>query len=71
MYTHLWHFNFAFVDPLDDVMRVVAVDGAADRLSSAENLFADSSERLGHAARSHDSCDVNDVVHCDVAVVFH
>lgn len=45
------------------------VDGAADRLRSAQHLLAGARQRLGDAAGAHHARDLHNVVHSDVAGV--
>merc|ERR1719431_1452382 len=59
----------AVIDCVNDVMRVLAVHGAANRLGSAEDLLADSTELPGHGPGPHGARSLVDVVHGDVPVV--
>lgn len=52
------------------ILRVLAVDGAADGNAGAEDLLDAATELLGHGPRAHDLGDLDDVVERDVAVVF-
>jgi hypothetical protein len=61
--------NLAALDGLDEVVRVLAVDGAADRLGGAENLLDSAGHLAGHGARAHGLGRGDDVLPGDVAVV--
>merc|ERR1719348_1546421 len=61
--------NGSVVDSIDDVVRVLSVNSAADRLSCAEDLLHDSAELPGHGPGPHDSCSGDDIIHGDVAAV--
>ena len=59
----------AVIDGVNDVMRVLAVHGAANRLGCSEDLLADSAELPGHGPGPHGAGSLVDVVHGDVPVV--
>ena len=65
------NLDFPVVDLIDDVVRVLAVDGASYGLSGAEDLLDGALELPGHGARSHDAGDFDDCVHGQVTVVLH
>ena len=66
----LWHaIELPIVDLLDNVMRILTLNGAADGLRSAEHLEDGSLEFFGEAARAHNARDPVDVIHGDVAGV--
>jgi ribosomal protein L11 len=44
------------------ILRVLAVDGAADGNAGAEDLLDAATELLGHGPRAHDLGDLDDVV---------
>lgn len=46
-YLLFWHLNLASVDGVDDIVRGLAVDGAADALRGAEDLLRATGEVLG------------------------
>ena len=59
----------AVVDAVDDVMGVLPVHGAADRMGGAEDLLHHAGKLPGHGSGPHDTGGSDDVVHGDVAVV--
>merc|ERR1719348_10354 len=61
--------NGSVVDSIDDVVGVLSVNSAADRLSCAEDLLHDSAELPGHGPGPHDSCSSDDIIHGDVAAM--
>ena len=61
--------NLSIVDSLDDVVRGLAVDGAADRLCGTEDLLDAASERLGERLVGEFAGNVVDLVEGDVARV--
>merc|ERR1712038_2133338 len=61
--------DLAIIDLVDDVVRVLAVDGAADRLSRAQDLLHHPGELPGHRPGPHHPGSVDDVVQRDVAAV--
>jgi len=65
----LGNFDLAFVDLVDDVMRRLAVDGAADGLRGAEDLLDGTFQLPRHGTLPHDAGDVDDLVEGDVAAV--
>ena len=52
-------------------MRRLAVDGASDGLSRAEDLLDGAFQLAGHGALAHDAGDVDDLVEGDVAAVLN
>jgi len=65
----LWHAVLAIVDLDDDVVWVGAIDLAADRLGSAEDLLDGAGERLGHRADAHLTSDLDDLIESNAALV--
>ena len=61
--------NRPVIDTIDDVMRILSVDGAADRLGCAENLLDAAGELAGHRPGPHGAGGLVDVVHGDVSAV--
>merc|ERR1712038_1412962 len=61
--------DLAIIDLVDDVVRVLAVDGAADRLGRAQDLLHYPGELPGHRPGPHHPGSVDDVVQRDVAAV--
>merc|ERR1712203_373003 len=61
--------DLAIIDLVDDVVRVLAVDCAADRLSRAQDLLHHPGELPGHRPGPHHPGSVDDVVQRDVAAV--
>ncbi len=61
--------DLAVVDVVDDVVRGTAVNGAAHRLCSAQDLLDGSRQLTGHGSVAHGAGDVNHGVHGDVAGV--
>ena len=59
----------AVIDGVNDVVRVLTVNSAADRLGSTKDLLADSTELSGHGPGPHGASSLVDVVHGDVPVV--
>lgn len=57
------------VDLLNDVVRVLALDGAADRLSRAKDLLNSALHLASHRARTHDFGDLDDILEGDITVV--
>lgn len=57
------------VDTLNDGVRVLAVDGAADRLGSAEDLLDGTGKALGERLEAHLAGDLDNLVEGDVATV--
>ena len=51
-------------------MGSITIDGAADRLSGAEDLLNGALQLARHGAFPHDAGDVNDLVEGNVAAVF-
>ena len=63
------NFLLPLLDGLDHVVRVLAVDGAANRLCRTEDLEHGASHLPGHGLGAHVLGDRVDVVVRDVAVV--
>ena len=63
------NLNLALVDGVDDVVRGLAVNGAANRLGSAENLLRDTRKLLRQRLGAHCPCNLPDLVERDVAGV--
>merc|ERR1712001_240019 len=61
--------DLAVIDLVDDVVRVLAVDGAADRLGRAQDLLHHPGELPGHRPGPHHPGSIDDVVQRDVAAV--
>merc|ERR1712038_210075 len=61
--------DLAIIDLVDDVVRVLAVDGAADRLGRSQDLLHHPRELPGHRPRPHHPGGVDDVIQADVAAV--
>jgi hypothetical protein len=61
--------DLSLLDLLLEVMRRHAVDTAADRKASSEDLLDGSDQLLGHGLASHHAGDLNDRVKGDVAIV--
>ena len=59
----------ALVDLINDIMRSLAVNSAADRLGSPEDLLDDSTELPGHGPGPHHTGSLVDVVNGDVPAV--
>ena len=57
------------IDLINDIMRSLAVNSAADRLSSPQDLLDDPAELPGHGPGPHHTGGLVDVVHGDVAAV--
>jgi len=65
----LGNFDLSLVDLIDDVVRSLAVDGAADGLRRAEDLLDGALELPRHGTLPHDAGDVDDLVEGNVAAV--
>ena len=65
------HLQFAIVDLGDEVLRRLAVHGAADGGGRAQDLLHGAAEVAGHRALPHHARRLEHVVHRDVAVVLH
>ena len=65
----LWHDVLARVDLDDDVMRMLSVDFAANRLSSAQNLLDGSLQMIGHRSWSHCTRNSDDFIERNTAFV--
>lgn len=63
------NLDLAGVDALDDGVRVLAVDSAADRLGSAEDLLDGTREALGKRLEAHLAGNLDNLVERDVATV--
>lgn len=63
------HFDLAFADVINDIVRVFAVDGATDRLARAQNFLDGALETLRHGSVTHLASDGDDCVEIQVAVV--
>ena len=50
-------------------MRILTIDGAADRLGCAKDLLDAPGKLAGHGSGPHDTGGLNDVIHSDVAGV--
>ena len=61
--------DLAGVDALNDSMRVLAVNSAANRLSRAEDLLYGAGEVLGKRLEAHLAGNLDDLVQRDVAAV--
>merc|ERR1712038_860108 len=61
--------DLAIIDLVDDVVRVLAVDGAADRLGRAQDLLHYPGELPGHRPGPHHPGSVDDIVQRDVTAV--
>merc|ERR1740128_522024 len=59
----------AIVDTIDDIVRVLTVHSAADRLCGAKNFLHGAGELLGHGPRPHDPGSGDNVLHGDVTGV--
>merc|ERR1711936_1168617 len=57
------------IDTIDDVVRILTIDSAADRLGCAEDLLDAPGELAGHGSGPHDTGGINNVVHSNVAGV--
>jgi hypothetical protein len=65
----LWHLSLSISDLVDEVVWVLAVNGATDTVASAQELSADAGEVLGHRSLSHGSGGSQNIVPGDVTVV--
>jgi len=61
--------DVARVDGLDNVVRRLAIDSAADRLRCAKDLLYAVSERAGQRLGLHRPCNIDDLIEGDVASV--
>lgn len=61
--------NLAVVDSLDDGLRGLAVDLAADRVSSSQNLLDTTLQLLGEGLVAHGAGNLDDLVNGDRLVV--
>jgi hypothetical protein len=61
--------DLARVDAVDNVVRRLTVDGAADGLCGTEDLLAAVRERLRECLGAHRPCDLDHLVERDVARV--
>lgn len=68
-FLRVWYFHLATLDGLDDIVRMLTIDGATYTLSSTEDLSYSSRQLPSHTPDSHHACNVNDLVKCDVAIV--
>merc|ERR1740128_1050417 len=59
----------AIVDTIDDIVRVLTVHSAADRLCGAKNFLHGAGELLGHGPGPHDPGSGDDILHGDVTRV--
>jgi len=66
----LGDFDLSFVDLVDDVVRRVSVDGAADGLRGAQDFFDGAFQLTRHGTLFHDAGDVDDLFERHVAAVF-
>ena len=65
----VWYFNLPVADTVNDVMRRLTVNGAANGLGSSENFEHGALELLSKTLGAHRPCDLNDLVEGDVAGV--
>ena len=65
----VWHLELPVVNLLDDVVRGLAVDCAADRLCGAKNLLRAVREGLRERFRPHGARNFDNLVEGDVAGV--
>lgn len=65
----LRNLNLAVVDSLDDGLRGLAVDLAADRVSSSQNLLDATLQLLGEGLVAHGAGNLDDLVNGDGLVV--
>ena len=57
------------VNIVDEVMRIAAVNGAADIMGGSEDLIHDSGDLSGHRSGTHDAGSIVDIIHGVVTVV--
>jgi len=65
----LWYFKLASPDLFDEIVWVLVVDGAANRVSSSQKLTADTAQILSHGSVFHDPGSTEHIVPGDVTVV--
>lgn len=63
------HLDLSLVDAVNDVVRRLAVNGAADTLSGTKDLLDSGGKVLAERLESHGAGNVDDVVKRDVASV--
>lgn len=62
--------HFALVDSFDDVVGVLVVNSATNGLAGTKNFLDCAGKLLGQTLVTHFTCNVEDCVQVDVAVVF-
>ena len=65
----VWDFQFTILDFLDQILWVLAIDGATNRASGAEHFLHGAFQFASHTAGTHGSGDFDDLIKGQVAIV--